>query len=242
MLRSCWKASVLAVGMLLLAVGCSGGTQNISVHESAALLGSLEVERELSKRRSITGRYLVTGGSELQDEGIIQIDGERFDANGAKSEFRLNVLSLHYDFDLYNGRYVRFTGGAGIETDHLWVGTRLSNTKRSQSELTLCAGLKTVLEIKFGSRFSVEQYLTASTLGSNEPLITLGMSYNYKPDTKRMFRLGLHAVNRGDNPIGGFNGPGDGCTTLDQPADSNCEDSALDISAVGLHVGFVYRL
>jgi hypothetical protein len=151
------------VACIALLFGCTG-TSDIIAEDSSTLVGSAGFERKLSDRGALEGRYLVTGGTSQDGGSIIQIDGERFDATGARNSFQLHVLSMHYRFHLINSDRFRLTIAPGAEASHVELATKLPTRQINSSETSVGLGMKLGMAFSFSDSLSLEHEFSVTTV------------------------------------------------------------------------------
>lgn len=227
---------------ITLLFGCTG-TSDIIAEDSSTLVGSVGFERKLSDRGALEGRYLVTGGTNQDSGSIIQIDGERFDATGARNSFQLHVLSMHYRFNLINSDRFRLTISPGAEASHVELATKLPTRQINSSETAVGLGMKLGIGVSFSERLSLEYELSVTNQSSNDGLFSTGLWFNYDWNNKSRLKAGYYAEYLGSSFVPAFGGDnGDGCLELEAPAETNCRDSQLRIGGSGLYIGYQYRM
>jgi hypothetical protein len=229
------------VACIALLLGCTG-TSDIIAEDSSTLVGSAGFERKLSDRGALEGRYLVTGGTSQDGGSIIQIDGERFDATGARNSFQLHVLSMHYRFHLINSDRFRLTIAPGAEASHVELATKLPTRQINSSETSVGLGMKLGMAFSFSDSLSLEHEFSVTNQSSNERLVSTGLWFNYDWNKTSRLKAGYYGEYLGTSFAPAFGRDnGDGCLELDAPEAGNCSDSRLRISASGLFVGYQYR-
>jgi len=185
------RFSYLLLTLLVPLFSACTGTSDIIVEDNSTLIGSAGFEKKLTDRGSLEGRYLVTGGSDLENSPFIQVDGQRFDGSGGKNSFRLQVLSAHYRFNLINGEVFRLTVAPGVKASHVDIKTRLPAAILSSSDSSFGLGLKLGMGISFSEKISFDQELSVANQSSNEQLLSMGVWLNYNLDRNSRLKVGL---------------------------------------------------